>query len=354
VFWKARNLRAHLKAIRPAVMTVGGWFDAENLFGALETYRSIEASTPGSVNRLVMGPWHHGGWNRGTGEALGHVRFNSKTSPFYAEHIEFPFFEHHLKEKANSRLPEAWVFATGTNEWRDYSSWPPRDAKPKALYFHSGGRLAFAQPSAADDDAHDEYVSDPAKPVPFLGEIAVDMKKEYMVADQRFAARRTDVLTYVTDELDQDLTLVGPVVAKLHVATSGTDSDWVVKLIDVYPDDYPDPQPNPSGVKMGGYQQLVRGDVMRGKFRESLESPERFTPNRPTPVSLRLQDIHHTFRPGHRVMVQVQSTWFPLVDRNPQTFVDIYSATEADFQKATQRVYRSPGRASHLEVLVLP
>jgi hypothetical protein len=353
-FWKARNVRPHLKAIRPAVMTVGGWFDAENLFGALETYRAIEASSPSATNLLVMGPWYHGGWSRDTGEALGPVRFNAKTSEFYAEQIEFPFFELHLKGKEYRPRPEAWVFETGTNQWREHTVWPPKNAKPKSLYLHSQGRLSFDPPTEAGPDARDTYESDPAKPVPFIGEIAIDMKREYKVADQRFAARRTDVLTYASGALEEDLTVVGPIKAKLFVATSGTDSDWIVKLIDVYPDDFPDPESNPTGIKMGGYQQLVRGDVMRGKFRESLEHPSPFTPDQPTAVRFTLQDINHTFRPGHRIMVQIQSTWFPLVDRNPQTFVDIYAAKGSDFKRATQRVYRSSDLASHVEVLILP
>ncbi len=353
-FWKARNLRQHLKEIRPAVMTVGGWFDAENLFGALETYKKIEATSPRTTNMLVMGPWSHGGWSRGDGASLGHVSFNSKTGEFYRENIEFPFFEFHLKGKGTQALPEAFVFETGRNQWRRHDRWPPPKASPRRLYLREGGRLSAEPPTENDSGAFDEYISDPAKPVPYIDRIATGMEKEYMLADQRSAARRPDVLVYQTGELERDFTLVGPIQANLHVSTSGTDSDWVVKLIDVYPNDYPDPDPNPSGVKMGGYQQLVRGDVMRGKFRKSFDHPEPFQPGEPTSVSFALQDVYHTFRAGHRVMVQVQSTWFPLIDRNPQMFVDIYKAKEADFQKATQRVYRWRVMPSHLEMLVLP
>lgn len=353
-FWKERDLRPHLKSIRPAVMTVGGWFDAENLFGALETYRTIESGNPGASNTLVMGPWPHGGWARDPGDSLGAVRFNSKTSQFYAEHIELPFFEFHLKGKKALDQPEAWVFETGRNEWRSYRTWPPESATPKSLFLGANGRLAFDPPQGEGTSAFDEYPSDPARPVPFLDEITIGMKKEYMVADQRFASRRPDVLTYQTEPLLEDVTLVGPIRAKLNVSTSGTDSDWIVKLIDVYPDDYPDPEPNPSGVRMGGYEQLVRGEVMRGKFRRSYETPEPFEPGEPTEVNFTLQDVNHTFRPGHRIMVHVQSTWFPLVDRNPQKFVGINTATESDFQAATQKVYRSKDKASRLEVLVLP
>jgi putative CocE/NonD family hydrolase len=352
-FWKARNLRPHLKDIRPAVMTVGGWFDAENLFGALETYKTVEANSPGGTNILVMGPWSHGGWSRGDGETLGHVRFDAKTSAFYRESIELPFFEAHLKDKKGPKLPEAFVFETGTNQWRRYDTWPPKGAEAQALYLQDAGRLGFEPPAESGPEAFDEYVSDPARPVPYFDRVAIGMAPEYMVGDQRSAAQRPDVLVYQTAPLERDVTLVGPLRAELHVATTGTDSDWIVKLIDVYPDDYPDPDPNPSGVRLGGFQQLVRGDVLRGRFRNSLSAPEPFRPGQPTALRLSLPDINHTFRPGHRIMVQVQSTWFPLVDRNPQTFVEIAAADESDFRKATQRVYRGGDRPSRLAVLVL-
>jgi len=354
-FWQSRNLRPHLKNIKPAVMTVGGWFDAENLFGALETYRHVEAGSPGISNVLVMGPWRHGGWSGDDGASLGNVHFNSKTSDFYRQQIELPFFEFHLKGKGENKHPEAWVFETGTNQWRRHDAWPPKGAKPQAFYFQANGRLApVVPPDGKPGESCDEYVSDPAKPVPFQDRIDIGMSPDYMTADQRFAARRPDVLVYQTPVLDDDVTLAGPIDVDLHVSTTGTDSDWVVKLIDVYPDDYPDPNPNPTGVRMGGYQQLVRGDVMRGKFRNSYTKPEAFEPGQPTRVPFRLQDVYHTFRPGHRIMVQVQSSWFPLADRNPQKCVDIYAAKESDFQKATQRVYRSRELASKVTVRVLP
>jgi hypothetical protein len=354
-FWKARNLRPHLRKIRPAVMTVGGWFDAENLFGALEVYKQVEAASPGIPNTLVMGPWRHGGWSSNDGDSLGDVRFNSKTSAFYRENIEFPFFEFHLKGKGDGCRPEAWVFKTGTNQWQQHDAWPPQSTRPTSLYLRAAGRLSSEPPTeSASKELQDGYVSDPAKPVPFIEKIAIGMSPEYMVADQRFAARRSDVLVYETDVLEEDLTIAGPIQADLFVSTSGTDSDWIVKLIDVYPDDYPDPDPNPVGVRMAGYQQLVRGDVMRGKFRGSFEKPEPFTPDKPTRVRFTLPDSYHIFRTEHRIMVQIQSTWFPLVDRNPQTFVDIYHAKESDFRKATQRVYRSPEMPSRLTVQVLP
>ncbi|HJT35259.1 MAG TPA: CocE/NonD family hydrolase [Pirellulales bacterium] len=349
-FWKARNLRQHLRNIRPAVMTVGGWFDAENLFGALETYKHVEQSSPDSANMLVIGPWRHGGWSSDDGSKLGDVSFNSKVSGFYREKIELPFFEFHLKGKGDFKPPEAWVFETGVNQWRRHERWPPAAAKAKPIYLGAGGRLSF-EPPEEKEPTYDEYVSDPDRPVPFIDQITNAMAAEYMIADQRFAARRPDVLVYQTDVLEEDVTIAGPLRAELQVSTSGTDSDWIVKLIDVYPDDYPDPNPNPSGVRMGGYQQLVRGDVMRGKFRNSLEKPEAFTPGEPTAVNFALPDAYHTFRSGHRIMVQVQSTWFPLVDRNPQQLMDIYHAKPADFRRATQRLYRSGKLASRI---VLP
>ncbi len=352
-FWKSRNIRPHLNNVKPAVMTVGGWFDAENLFGALETYKSIETRNPQTINTLVMGPWRHGGWSRSDGASFGDIPFNSKTAEFYREKIEFPFFQKHLKDKGNAKHPEAWVFETGTNQWRKYDHWPPTKAQPQSLYFHADEKLSFDPPTDDASDAHDEYVSNPNKPVPYMNEIVEGMKAEYMVADQRFASRRPDVLVYQTGELEEDVTIVGPIEVDLVVSTSGTDSDWIVKLIDVYPDDYPAPRPNPKEVRMGGYQQLVRGDVIRGKFRKSFEEAEAFEPGKPTRVRFTMPDTYHCFRSGHRVMVQVQSTWFPLVDRNPQKFLDIFQAKASDYQTATQRVFRSPDSASRLNVLVL-
>jgi hypothetical protein len=358
-FWQARNTRPHLRGIQPAVLTVGGWFDAEDLFGALETYRSIEAQSPGVANRLVMGPWPHGGWSRGTGEALGRVSFGQPTSRFFEEEIELPFFRYYLKGGADPALPEAYVFETGTNLWHALDAWPPREARPITLYLSGHGRLS-KEPPAEAADAYDEYVSDPAKPVPYVEDVEVGMKREYMVADQRFAARRPDVLAYRTEPLEDDVTIAGPIAVRLSVSTTGTDADWVVKLIDVYPDDYPLQPGEPAGDRdhpthstMGGYQQLVRGEPFRGKFRRSFERPEPFVPGQVETVEFTMPDAFHTFRRGHRVMVQVQSSWFPLVNLNPQTFVRINEATEADFRKATQRVWRTAARPSLLRVGVV-
>jgi len=348
-YWQARDLLPHLKNIKPAVMTVGGWFDAEDLYGALNTYKEIEKHSPGANNTLVMGPWFHGGWSRSDGDRLGNVTFNSKTAVFYRDEIEFPFFSYWLKDKPDPKLPEAFVFETGTNQWRREAAWPPSDARPRSLYLHPGGQLSFDAP-AQSAASFDEYTSDPNKPVPYINGQAPGMTREHMAEDQRFASTRTDVLTYQTAVLDADVTLAGPVSASLLVSTSSTDSDFVVKLIDVYPEDFPDPDPNPAGIHMGGFQQLIRGEAMRGRFRNSYSRPEPFTPGKMEKVEWTMPDIDHCFRRGHRIMVQVQSSWFPLTDRNPQKFVDIYTAKPADFVKATERVYAG----SQVKVLVRP
>ena len=335
-------------------MTVGGWFDAEDLFGPLKVYESIEKNSPGAYNILVMGPWYHGQWANHDGDKMGHVPFNAKTSLFYREKIELPFFRHFLKDVKGLDLPEAYVFELGTNQWRRYDSWPPKQVTEKTLYFHPDGKLSFEPPSESGSTAFDEYASDPAKPVPFIPNIAIGMTREHMLDDQRFASSRTDVLVYKTDVLEEDITIAGPITPRLHVSTTGTDSDWVVKLIDVYSSDFPNPKPNPERVQMGGYQQLVRGEAMRGRYRNSFEKPEPFQPGKVTKVEYVMPDAYHTFRRGHRIMVHVQSSWFPLVDRNPQKFVDIYNAKKEDFQKATQRVYRSKQAPSAVRLTVLP
>ena len=345
-FWQSRNLKPHIRNIRPAIMTVGGWFDAEDLFGTLAVHHAVDLSSPGAYNVLVMGPWFHGGWARSDGDALGNVRFGSETSVFFRKEIEFPFFEHFLKEAGELNLPKAYVFLTGRNEWRRESQWPPQSAKPLNLYFRAGWKLSWNPESEDLADAFDEYISDPNKPVPYIGEVAMGMTREHMVEDQRFASRRTDVLTYATDELKRDITVAGPVTSSLNVSTTGTDSDFVVKLIDVYPDDTPDNEPNPENVQMGGFEQLVRGELFRGKFRNSYSNPEPFVPGKITRIEYPMPDIFHTFRKGHKIMVQVQSSWFPLVDRNPQQFEDIYRAKASDFLKATERVYRSKSAPS--------
>jgi hypothetical protein len=348
-FWQARNIRPHLKNVKCAVMTVGGWYDAEDLFGPLEIYRGTERMNPGITNILVMGPWSHGGWGRSEGDKLGDINFRAKTSEYYREKIELPFFRRYLKDDTNFVPSEARVFETGANQWRKFDAWPPKEASSRTLHLAENHKLEIGD-AGSTGGGFDEFISDPAKPVPFTLEFTTDYPRSYPVHDQRFAASRPDVLVYETEPLEEDLTLVGPIKVTLHVATSGTDADWVVKLIDVYAGDFPDPNPNPSHIAMGGYQQMVRGDVFRGRFRNSFEKPEAFEPNKEAKIEFTMMDILHAFRRNHRLMVQVQSSWFPLVDRNPQTFVNIPTAKESDFKKATHRVYHN----STITVNVLP
>jgi putative CocE/NonD family hydrolase len=360
-YWQKRDLSRHMKGVHAATMEVGGWFDAEDLSGPFKTFHAIDQYNPGAVNTLVIGPWTHGGWSRTDGDRLGDVTFNAKTSLFYRSQIELPFFEHYLKDKPSPALPKAYVFETGTNVWKTYEAWPPKQAATKTLYFHAGGKLSFDAP--AEKAGVDEYVSDPAHPVPFVGYPTDTVPQRYMADDQRFASTRADVLVYVSEPLTEDVTIAGPVKPKLKIASTGTDSDFVVKLIDVYPYDYPLPPGMDAGNKrivgaapvvMGGYQQLVRGEPMRAKFRDSWEKPAPLSPGKITSVNGEMPDVNHTFRAGHRIMVQVQSSWFPLVDRNPQTFVDIPLAKPEQFVKATESVYRNADAASGVEVLVLP
>jgi uncharacterized protein len=355
-FWQHRNIIPHLKNVRTAVMTVAGWFDAEDPYGPLEIYHSIEKNNPGISNILVVGPWSHGGWARSDGDALGNVRFHVKTGRDYREKIDLSFFRHHLKGEGELELPEALVFITGTNAWRSFEAWPPPAAGRKSLYLQPAEALSFEPPSDTSPEAFDAYPSDPDKPVPYTSEIRITRSIEYMVEDQRFASRRPDVLVYQSEELSSDVTVVGPVTTDLYVSSTATDADFVVKLIDVYPEDFPEIEPEEEkylNVPMGGYQMLVRGEVMRARFRNSYENPEALVPAEVSRVRFRMPDIAHTFKRGHRIMVQIQSSWFPLVDRNPQKFVDIYRAAEEDFQKATHRIHRSAEFPSRLEVNLL-
>lgn len=356
-FWQIRNLRPHLKGVKPAVMTVGGWFDTENLYGALQVFKNLEKQSPSTTNLLVMGPWRHGGWNRDDGDALGYVKFDAKTSKYYQKSVESAFFEHYLKGKGDGKFPKAHVFETGRNQWREFDSWPPATAQTRSLYLNANGKLTWTAPTAAA--GADEYTSDPAKPVPMTGDIAIGMTREHMVDDQRFAASRPDVLVYDTGVLDQDVTIAGPVLNQLFVSITGTDADFIVKLIDVFPDDLPFPdydgfKPETRRPPMAGYQMLVRGEVFRGKFRNSFSTPEPFVPGQVTKVEYAMNDIFHTFRRGHRIMIQIQSTWFPIVDRNPQKFMKINEAKESDFQKAVHRVFHQNGAASRITVQTLP
>lgn len=351
-FWQRRNIIPHLSNINTNVMTVAGYFDAEDPYGPIQIYKSIEAKNPDITNTLVLGPWFHGGWVRADGDRLGNVSFEYKTSLYYQTNVDLPFFNYHLKDKGTLDLPEVLAYATGSNEWHRLDAWPPEQAQPISFFLHAGNQLAMAPPSDASSGNFDAYVSDPANPVPYTQEVRIDRTREYMVEDQRFVQDREDVLVYQSEVLVEDVTVVGPLDINLFVSTTGTDADFIVKLIDVYPDDFTDlpTEEKYLDVPMGGYQMMVRGEVFRAKFRNSFEQPDPLTPGEVTEISFAAPDIFHTFKAGHRIMVQVQSTWFPLVDRNPQAFTDIYSATEDAFQSATHRIYRSAHYPSHLTI----
>lgn len=347
-FWRARNTRNHVSGVKPAMLVVGGLFDAEDCYGAWRLYEAIEEKNPGKTfNKIVMGPWYHGQWSRPDGTSLGNISFGQRTADWYQNNIEVPFFNHHLKGKGDlSRLPEATVFMTGTNEWKQYDAWPPANAKDRAVYFQPGGALGWERPTAAK--ASSTYISDPSRPVPYTDGVHMQRTREYMTDDQRFASRRPDVLTFRTPVLTEDLTVTGTVIADLKVTLSTTDADLVVKVIDVFPDDHREPG---NRYPMGGYQMLVRGEIMRGRFRNSFEKPEPFKPGKVEQVRFELPDISHTFRKGHSLMIQVQSSWFPLADRNPQQFVNIYEADDKDFIPSTIQLHHDARNSS---AVILP
>ncbi|HHJ09301.1 MAG TPA: CocE/NonD family hydrolase [Bacteroidetes bacterium] len=353
-FWQERNLLPHLKKIRPAILVVGGWYDAEDLYGTFATYQAMEKNSPGGNIRIVIGPWRHSGWASSSGNHLGYIWFTTDPTPseYYRNNIEFPFFQYYLKGKGRARPAEATMYITGSNEWKTFDTWPPQNTVSSTLFFAPDHQLSFSEPSTT---SYDEFISDPAKAVPYTELITTGMSAQYMTDDQRFAGRRPDVLVYQTPPLEQDITFAGKLMADLYVSTTGTAADWIVKLIDVYPDDFPDFEGNPPTIHMGGYQQMVRSEVFRGRFRNSYEHPEPFVPNKVTFLKFPLQDVLHTFKKGHRIMVQVQSTWFPLVDLNPQKYVDnIYlDAKPEDFIKATHRIYTGKEHASRIEFRVL-
>lgn len=358
-FWQKRSILPHLKNFKHAVMTVGGWFDAEDLYGPLNIYKTLERNNPNMYNTLVMGPFGHGDWARETGHHRhNHIYFGDSISTFYQREIESTFFRHFLKEKGDGKtgLPEAYLFDTGKKVWRSFDKYPSAQAQKVQLYLHEDGSLRPDQ-APTQAESFSEYISDPKKPVPYTENLRSMLNftpRAYMSEDQRFAGRRPDVLVFQTEVLQEDITLGGEILAKLLVSTTGTDADWIVKLIDVYPPNEPNSPHTPEGVFLGGYQQMVRSEVMRGRFRNSFEKPEPFVPNQPTEVTFRLQDVLHTFKKGHRIMIQIQSTWFPLIDRNPQKFVDnIFKAEDSDFIKATHRIYHDARRPSAIEVEVL-
>ncbi len=350
--WQSRAIWKYLKGVKPAVMLVGGWYDTEDPQGLLRQFDFMEKNSP-PADMLVMGPWNHGGFAQGAGDRLGNVNFGSSTAQFYRERIELPFFLYYLKGRGDGKFPKAWVFQTGMNQWRRFDSWPPKEAKPSELFLDASGKLEWNRPAKAGIE---EYISDPNKPVPYVNRIMQGILSSYMTEDQRFAATRPDVLVFKTETLDRDVTAYGPITVDLKVATSGTDSDFDVKVIDVFPNTYPDFNGAAAGaasVPMGGYQQLIRGEPFRGKFRKSFENPVAFEPNKPDRITFNLPDVAHTWRAGHRIMVQVQSTWFPLTDRNPQKFLDIPKAKPEDFQKATQRVYYGGADGSRIQLTIV-
>ena len=353
-WWQARNARVGLYNVKPAMLWVGGLFDAEDCWGAWNSYKATEKQSPQTNNKIVMGPWYHGQWSR-EGSFLGNVRFGSNTSDHFQVNIEVPFFQYYLKGKGNgNELAEANIFFTGENQWRKFDGWPVKDVEYKTLFIGSNSTLSYKK-SANTAPAFYEYVSDPAKPVAYTEDVHKGRTREYMTDDQRFASRRPDVLTFMMDEQKEDLTLAGPVIANLLASISSTDADFIVKLIDVFPDDfaYPENLKGSGGhYPMGGYQMLVRGEIMRGKFRNSFSVPEAFVPNKPTPVKFELPDVAHTFKKGHKLMIQIQSSWFPLADRNPQKFIDIYKANKSDFQKATIKIY-SGSKGTYFKLPVL-
>lgn len=359
-WWKARDARNATKKLSPAMLWVGGLFDAEDNWGAWNSYKSAEINNPGKdFNKIVMGPWYHTQWAGEDGTRLGNVYFGSNTATWYQQNIEVPFFNWYLKGKGDiSHLAEATIFMTGENSWRQFKKWPPIEKKDISLFLQPNGGLDWKQPVAKTSST--EYISDPAKPVPYADGVHFDRTLNYMTDDQRFAERRTDVIGFKTAELTEDLTITGVVKANLFTAISTTDADFVVKLIDVFPDNFSDNDTlinsGKSDVKkypMGGYEMLVRGDLFRGRFRNSFEKPEPFIPNKIELVSFNVGEIAHTFKKGHRVMVQIQSSWFPLVDRNPQKFTNIYTASENDFQKANIRIYHDGRNRSSIILPVL-
>ena len=356
-FWQARSILPHLTGVNHAVLTVGGWFDAEDLYGPLNIYRALERNNPGiAYNGLVMGPWGHGDWARSSSpHVIGDIEYGGDISGWYQREVEAPFFRYWLKGAGSPPDFEALTFDTGRREWRSYPAWPPAEVETRTLYLRDDEVLSWDPPNPGETE-FTEYVSDPNEPVPYVEDIRwVFTPRRYMNEDQRFAERRPDVIEFQTEVLEHDLTLAGDILARLMVSTTGTDSDWVVKLIDVYPDSMRNGDNTPEGVVLGGYQQMVRSEIFRGRFRDSYETPKPFVPGQVTKVEIPLQDVLHTFKAGHRIMVQVQSTWFPLFDRNPQTFVpNIFEADETDFVSAVQRVWHSPASGSVLEVKVVP
>jgi len=360
-WWKARNARNAMYNIKPAMLTVGGLFDAEDCYGAWNLYKAIEKQNPSTNNKLVMGPWSHGQWGTRDGSSMGNIKFGSNTSIWYQNNIEIPFFNYYLKGKGDDpKIAEATIFMSGANEWKRFDQWPPKETQPRPIYLAPDGALSWNLPTYVKAGSFTEYISDPAHPVPYTEDVHFSRTREYMDDDQRFASRRPDVLTFQTYPLEEDLSLAGVVSADLKVSITGTDADFIVKIIDVFPEDFKYPgdadQPRRTvggSYPMGGYQMLVRGEIMRGKYRNSFETPEPFKPGKIETVKFDLPDVAHTFKKGHRLMIQIQSSWFPLADRSPQKFLNIYEAKPEDFQKATIRIYHDGTNSSSINLPIL-
>jgi putative CocE/NonD family hydrolase len=350
-YWEARNIRTHLKDVRPATLLVGGWFDAEDMFGAFRTYEAIEKQTSNNDNHVIIGPWTHGAWAGGGWNRFGILDFGQNVNDYFHQ-IETKFYDRYLLGKDSGALPEAMIFETGTNQWKTYGTWPPAEAQPIKFLLDTKGGLSPREPlppgspdagPKGPNGGFDEYVSDPANPVPYIDGVHSGRDNQYIVTDQRFAAQRPDVLSYQTDPLSSDLTITGRLRSDIWLSSTGTDADLIVKLIDVYPDSSSNP----------GYQRLVRAEVFRCKFRNSYEKPEALTPGQPAEIAFNMNEIAHDFKKGHRIMVQLQSSWFPLVDLNPQTFVNIPTANASDFQKATIRIWHDAAHPSGITLPVL-
>jgi hypothetical protein len=350
-YWRRQNALLYMEDIALPVLNVAGWFDTEDFYGPISIYKTIEEKNPENQSTLAAGPWLHGGWRRMEGDHLGCIEFDTPTSLHFQTEIQYPFFSFYLKDQGEWDSTEAKVFETGANRWRSFDRWPPSGLEQVSLYLRENGRLSFDPPTEGGERAVDRYVSDPNKPVPFSAEIRTTLGHLWKVEDQRFASSRPDVLVYESEPLTEDLTIAGPILADIFVSTSGTDSDWVVKLIDVYPGDAPDSEFCP--VPMGGFQMHLAGEIMRGKFRNGFEDPEAMVPGEVTPIHIDLRDRFHTFKAGHRIMVHVQSSWFPAYDRNPQQFMDIYRAEPSDYLVAEQTVYRSSEYPSRIVLGVM-
>lgn len=341
-FWQTRNNLQHLNDITPAVLIVGGWYDAEDLYGPLNIYKTIELNDPQNKCYIVMGPWTHGSWIASKGDSLGDISFDFNTADYYRKNILIPFFNYYLKGEGPGKFSDSYMFDTGINEWKSFNNWPPNSNTTKTFYLSSKNKLDTESPS--EKESYSQYISDPWNPVPYTSEF-IDSRNFYnrlfMIEDQRYTSTRPDVLTFETSVLEEDFTIAGPIELDLYVSTTGTDADWVVKVIDVYPDDTPNPDPNPSRIEFGGYERLVRAEIMRGKFREDYENPKPFVPGEVTKVKIKLNDAFHTFKKNHKIMIQIHSSWFPFFDVNPQTFTDIYSADDTDFIISEHRVFHS-------------